>query len=253
MSRNVFQIESGRLGLAIVQRGAVGYSEAWQAPGGKALSNVTLADYHAQSGTWSCQIIDGALNATPDTSTTDIPATWCEAGQTIPTPGKTSYEFGGSFIQDINLSTGLNSFLFEFDTAEAYIYASFNPDSPPRFIGRTRITSGTMGGAARENLTSDFTLALTTKPDVEFGISGASRIVTGAGSEQAVARSDANPGDTFPADTDITAQDATNAAKLAGEGFVANPQTAWTTGQKITIGTYQFNWSGTAWAAGAHA
>jgi hypothetical protein len=110
-----------------------------------------------------------------------------------------------------------------------------------------------MGGAARENLTSDFTLALTGKPDVEFGIAGASRIVTGAGSEQAVARSDANPGDVFPADTDITAQDATNAAKLTAEGFVANPQAAWTTGQKITIGTYQFNWSGTAWAAGAHA
>jgi hypothetical protein len=110
-----------------------------------------------------------------------------------------------------------------------------------------------MGGPARENLTSDFTLGLTTKPDVEFGVSGNSTIVTGAGSEQAVARSDANPGDTFPADTDITASDSTNAAKLAGEGFVANPQTAWTTGQKITIGSFTFNWSGTAWASGAHA
>jgi hypothetical protein len=253
MSRNVFQIESGRLGLAIVQHGAVGYSTAWQAPGGKTLANVTLADYNAFSTTWSCQIIDGALNATPDTTTTDVPATWCEAGETIPTPGKTAYEFGGSFIQDINVKDGLNRFLFEYDTAEAYIYASFNADAPPRFIGRTRITSGTMGGAARENLTSDFSLALTGKPDVEFGISGNSSIVTGAGSEQAVARADANPGDIFPADTDITAQDATNAAKLAGEGFVANPQTAWTTGQKITVGTYQFNWSGTAWAAGPHA
>jgi len=32
------------LGLAIVQRGAVGYAESWQAPGGKTLSTVTLAD-----------------------------------------------------------------------------------------------------------------------------------------------------------------------------------------------------------------
>jgi len=110
-----------------------------------------------------------------------------------------------------------------------------------------------MGGPARENLTSDFPLGLTGKPDVEFGLPGNTTIVTGAGSEQAIARSDANPGDTFPADPDITAQDATNAAKLNGEGFIANPQTAWTTGQKITIGTFQFNWSGVAWAAGPHA
>ena len=66
-------------------------------------------------------------------------------------------------------------------------------------------------------------------------------------------RDSASPGDTFPADPQITASDAPNAAKLAGEGFVAVPATAWTAGQKITIGTFDFNWSGTAWAAGAHA
>lgn len=59
--------------------------------------------------------------------------------------------------------------------------------------------------------------------------------------------------DVFPAEPTITASDATNAAKLAGLGFVASPLTAWTTGQKMTVGIYDFNWSSTAWAAGAHA
>lgn|GEM_PF-562990 len=63
----------------------------------------------------------------------------------------------------------------------------------------------------------------------------------------------AGPGMVFPSDANITASDSTNAAKLAGLGYVANPTTAWTTGQKMSIGTYDFNWSGTAWAAGAHA
>jgi hypothetical protein len=69
------------------------------------------------------------------------------------------------------------------------------------------------------------------------------------------ARYYATPGTTFPADTQITASDSTNAAKLTGEGFKpAAANTAnWTTGQKITVGTYDFNWNGTAWAAGAHA
>lgn len=61
------------------------------------------------------------------------------------------------------------------------------------------------------------------------------------------------PSDTFPAEPTITASDATNAAKLAGLGYTALAPAAWTTGQKFTIGTFDFNWSGTAWASGAHA
>jgi hypothetical protein len=49
------------------------------------------------------------------------------------------------------------------------------------------------------------------------------------------------------------AEDATNAGRLAGLGFVASPTSAWTTGQQIKIGTFAFNWTGAAWAAGAHA
>lgn len=61
----------------------------------------------------------------------------------------------------------------------------------------------------------------------------------------------AKPGDTFAAEATVTASDAPNAAKLAGLGYVAAPTTAWTTGQKITVGTFEFSWSGTAWQAGA--
>ena len=61
----------------------------------------------------------------------------------------------------------------------------------------------------------------------------------------------ATPGSTFTEAT-VTASDATNAAKLAPLGYVASPLTAWTTGQQITVSTFAFNWSGTAWAAGAH-
>lgn len=66
-------------------------------------------------------------------------------------------------------------------------------------------------------------------------------------------KSQAMPGDLFPAEPTVTASDSTNAAKLAGLGYVASPTTNWTTGQKITIGTFAFNWTGSAWAAGTHA
>lgn len=63
----------------------------------------------------------------------------------------------------------------------------------------------------------------------------------------------AAPSNHYPAEPTVTAEDATNAAKLTGLGYVASPLTAWTTGQAIFIGSYKFNWSSTAWAAGAHA
>ena len=63
----------------------------------------------------------------------------------------------------------------------------------------------------------------------------------------------AAPGDVFTGYPTITASDASNAAKLAPLGFAAHPATAWTTGQSMTVQGFAFNWSGAAWAAGAHA
>lgn len=59
------------------------------------------------------------------------------------------------------------------------------------------------------------------------------------------------PGDRFPNESAITAEDATNAAKLAGLGYVAqNPATAWQTGYYFLVTTYKFHWTGSAWAPG---
>lgn len=67
------------------------------------------------------------------------------------------------------------------------------------------------------------------------------------------AKNPAVPYSLYPAEPTITASDATNAAKLAGLGFVAAPQTAWTLMQYIAIdpaALYAFHWNGTAWTAG---
>lgn len=64
-----------------------------------------------------------------------------------------------------------------------------------------------------------------------------------------------NAGDVFPADPGVTAQDAPNAAALIGLGYIVDPADAgaWSTGEFFTIGTFKFNWTGAAWAAGIHA
>lgn len=254
MARNIFQIENGQFGLLVVDTDEVGYLSSWQAPGGKTVDTVLLSDYDAASQGWSCQITSGALEASPDTTTTDVPATWCEPAETTPAPGKTSFTFVATFLQDPNVVDGLNAFTFEHDTEEAYIFAGLDGLNPPRLIGRCRLSAGTIGGEARTTLTADLSLPMSRKPDIEFGSAGASRIVLGdPAAPVSPLRGAAAPGMVFPADPGIAAQDAPTAAELDEEGFVANPLTAWTSGQKITIGDYDFNWSGSAWAAGAHA
>jgi hypothetical protein len=254
VSRTIFQIETGAFALAVVDKNAVGYLDTWQAPGGESVSTAVIADYDASAENWACQITSGALEASPDTTTTDVPATWCAAAETIPTPGKTSYALAMSFLQDVNIAAGLNRFLFEHDTEEAYFFMGLDGTNPPKAIGRVRVVAGSIGGEGRSTLTADVSLPLSRKPDVLFGDSGTSAAVLGDPTAPAVPqRGAAAPGDIFGPDPGINAQDATNAAKLAGEGFVANPTSAWTTGQKITIGAYSFNWTGAAWAAGAHA
>lgn len=66
-------------------------------------------------------------------------------------------------------------------------------------------------------------------------------------------RAKAQPGAFFPNEPTVTASDTTNANKLAPLGYVAFPTSNWTTGQKITVNGYAFNWTGVAWAAGTHA
>ena len=84
-----------------------------------------------------------------------------------------------------------------------------------------------------------------------MGISGnMSRILDKASGTN---KADARPGNTFPDEPTVTAQDAPNAAKLGPLGYVAVPTSNWTSGQKITVNSFLFNWNGTAWAAGAHA
>ena len=110
------------------------------------------------------------------------------------------------------------------------------------------MSAGAIGGDARTTLTADVSLPLTQKPDLWVGDTITKRVILGLGSNKGAAKN----GDVFTEAT-ITASDSTNAAKLGPLGYVASPTTAWTTGQKITVSSFLFNWSGTAWAAGAHA
>lgn len=177
----VFQIEDGEFGITLVDKAAVGYLDSWQAPTGKTVDMVTLADYTG-SDAFGCQLTSGALTAAPNTTTVDIPATFCQPAKSSPQPGETSYSVDISALQDMNVATGLSRFLFENDTKEAYVYLGFDGGNPPRMIGRVKCVAGTIGGGARVVLTADTSLPMVRKPDVEFGDATTSEVVNGDGS-----------------------------------------------------------------------
>lgn len=177
----IFQIEDGQFGLKIVDKAAVGYLDTWQAPGGKTADGVTLADYEVSSATFQCQVTSGAITASPDTTTVDVPATWCAPGKTVPQPGQTSFSLEASILQDPNVAAGISRYLFENDTKEAYFYLGLDGGDPPKAIGRVRVIAGSFGGAARANLTADVTMPCSRKPDINFGDVTDSIIVAGDG------------------------------------------------------------------------
>jgi hypothetical protein len=187
----VFMIEEGEVGLMVVDTAAVGYLDSWQAPAGKAVDAVALADYDAGSASWTCQTTSGALTPSANTTTSDIPATFCKPAKSIPTPGETTFTLDLTFLQDPNVAAGLNAYLYAHDTEEAYAYFGLNDGEPPRMIGRVRLSAGLIGGDARTTLVATVALPLTRRPDIEFGDATTSIIVLGSGAGGAVLAAEA--------------------------------------------------------------
>lgn len=143
-------------------------------------------------------------------------------------------------VQDVESADSFMMFLLEHDGEEATFtyYPKTTKDGNPVGVGFTgTVTLGppdNVGNAASGTFAT-FTATLPLK--------GKYSVVND--------RSNASPGSAFPYEPTITAEDVTNAAKLTGLGYVADPTTAWVAPGAITINdTFEFHWSGTAWVAG---
>jgi hypothetical protein len=247
---SIFQIEQGEFALSLVDKTEVGYNDTWQAPGGKDVLTVTVADYADATGAgWVCQVTAGALTPEPSTTTSDVPATFCSPARTTPTPGETAYTLDASFLQDPHIRNGLSRYLFENDTLEAYFLLGLDGGVPPRAIGRVRIQAGAIGGEARTTLTTDISLPLSRKPQIAFGDVNDNEAVPPT-VVPATGATAGTPGTWTPAGSTPPA----NAADLAAGvpvTVVASPATAWTVGQSVqTLDAADSYWDGTVWVAG---
>lgn len=177
MSRVLFEIEDGVLAFAPVDKAAVGYTDDWLAPTGKTVDTALLADYDPSSGAWSCQCTAGGLTPTADTTTRDIPATFCDDGETLPNPKKSTWTLDVELLQDPIISTTLFAFLVEHDPDEVYFMLGLNGADPPKAIGRVRATPSAFGGPARNTLTATLSMSVSGTPSFEVGDATTSVIV----------------------------------------------------------------------------
>ncbi len=181
MDPNIINIEDGILGLSVVDEAAVGYSAAWQAPGGATAATAALSAY-VDGNSFTCQITSGRLAASKNVNRRDRAATFCAAASSTVTAGQSTYTLDFAFFQDPHVRNGLSSFLWENDTLEAYfLLAAESGTTPPRAVGRCLIVSGSFLGEARSDLTDSVSLDVKRKPDVVFGTTGSTRLITGTG------------------------------------------------------------------------
>jgi hypothetical protein len=177
----VFQITDGIVALAPVDREAVGYSDAWMNPTGKTAATAVLADY-AGGENFGCQITSGKLTASPQSTETAVPATFCAPGSSRSSQQLTSYALDLEFLQDPTVRDGWLAFLAENDAVEAYFLLALNAGTaPPRAVGRVNLHDTGFGGAPRANLTDTVSFPCTRKPDRLFGTGASTNLVTGTG------------------------------------------------------------------------
>jgi len=174
----IFRIVDGQLGLSVVDRAEVGYSDLWRAPGGAEVDTVTLADYEGgATQTYYCQVTQARITATQNSSSETIEATMCSPERTIPQQGESSFAFELGAFQDLTVVEGLSKFAFEHDAAECYLYVGFDGVNPPKAIGRVIMASLPIGGTMRSKLLDTATWPFVFKPQIMFGTAAASEAV----------------------------------------------------------------------------
>lgn len=150
-------------------------------------------------------------------------------------------------VQDVESAESFQMFLLEHDgeTATFVYYPKTDKSGAPKgrgFTGTVTLAPPDNVGNAASGAYATFTATLPLK--------GKYSMIDEAGNP-IPSKSSASPGDSFTEAT-ITAEDATNAGKLAALGYVADPVTAWNSGQYMTVSGFKFNWSGStpAWKNG---
>ena len=203
---------------------------------------MTITDAAGVDHEFQCAITQAGLTSTGGDAVSLN--TLCPQGQFSEATERT-WQLTITAAQDVESAESLQMFLLEHDgeTAEFIYYPKVDKNGTPMgrgFTGTVTLAPPDNVGNAGSGTYATFTATLPLQGKYAMVDEDGNPIPN---------KGAAKPGDVFPNEPTITASDATNAAKLGPLGYVAEPTTAWTTGQGITVNGYAFHWAGAAWAA----
>ena len=129
--------------------------------------SLKLADSQAglTTGTaFECQVIEAAVNATPNMQT--VPATWC-AGESQ-SAGATGWELAVTWLQDWRSPTGgLSGYAYTNDAQAKWFELKLDKDdTTPVATGQAYVVAGAFGGAAGVPAQASATWPCLAKPSV---------------------------------------------------------------------------------------
>jgi hypothetical protein len=211
--------------------------------------SATLPIVPASLTEYQCQVTEATIQATSNTTTTSVVATFCQAASEATVPVSSSFQLVLDWLQDWTLTqaTSLSSFMFKADAEKRGFALYLSGSTNPSATGVVTCVAGNFGGAPGEPLMSG---------PVSLNIDGYPTIMDSAGASIRGFSTGATagiPGTWTPAGS---TPPTTVANLIAGtpNTVTANPTSIWTTGQYMQTGTAgapgQAYWNGTAWVAG---
>ena len=151
--------------------------------GRRALPTVALDDYDALSITWQCQVTSASLNSTPNITTNERAGTFCRVpGQSV-VVGDDTLELALGYFQDVHVTRRPLRLPLRELVEGVLLLLRVRRGQPAAGDRPVRLVAGAIGGDTHVDLTATAPLPVLRRPDIEFGVTGTTRIVLGAGDD----------------------------------------------------------------------
>jgi hypothetical protein len=191
---------------------------------------------------YGCQVTQAQITATSNTTTTTVPATFCQAASESTVPVASTFALVLDWLQDWTLAQGLSAFMFKHDASKKAFALYLNDATDPSATGVVTVVAGAYAGTPGEPLTAG---------PVTMNIDGYPDIVDATGApirgELATGATAGSPGTWTPPGSSVPS----NLTQLQASSIVASPATAWTTGQHVILGDLTHaHWDGDSWNSG---
>jgi hypothetical protein len=128
--------------------------------GPKGTDPLVLVDY-------SCQVTRAEITSTSNTTTTSIPATFCQPASERSVPVASTFQLNLDFLQDWTSIAGLSAYLFQNDATEVAFELYLQGATDPSASGVVIAQAGAFGGTPGQPLVSSVVLNIQGYPDLK--------------------------------------------------------------------------------------